>query len=206
MGLLTQFIRALLGGKPRKTRRSTRPATSKRTAAPGGWSQRDIQVVAQSAEGMVRVVNESIQIAGTTKNPDTKMSRIQVARAKLDELKAMRQRFPFVTLHGLDGVEARLLELKLQFDQRHYAAMAEGNQKGQALEKDGRVDDAIRVYEGLVAQGADTPFTYRRLAILYGKRKDPENETRVLELACERVPSEWFLSRREKVRGKLTKS
>ncbi|HRP63992.1 MAG TPA: hypothetical protein PK400_11900 [Phycisphaerales bacterium] len=209
MGLLAQFIKALFGGKPRSTRRPTRPgysATSRRGANATGWSQRDIQVIAQSAEGMVRVVNESIQIAGTTKNPDTKMSRIQVARDKLDELKRMRQRFPFLTLHGLDEVEFRLLELELQVDHRQYAAMAEGNEKGQSLEKEGRVDEAIKVYEGLLAQGADTPFTYRRLAILYGKRKDIESEMRVLDLACERVSNEWFLKRREKLQAKLKKA
>ena len=40
------------------------------------------------------------------------------------------------------------------------------NVEGRALEKAGRIDEAIALYEHGVAGGTDTPFTYTRLRIL----------------------------------------
>ena len=73
--------------------------------------------------------------------------------------------------------------------------------RGQALEKDRKIEEALLEYEKLLEQGVDTPFTYRRLAILYSKRKDRENELRVLRTALKNVPVEnskhyqWFAER-----------
>lgn len=208
MGLLGQLARLLAGGTSTPTRPKRRFAKHD-TAPSKGWSERDIRVVAESAQSMVRVVNESMQIAESTGSLETKQSRVRVARESLEQLKAMRQRYPSLILQELEAVEAELLRLESEVQHCDYAAMADGNQKGQSLEKEGRVDEAVTVYERLLAQGVDTPFTYRRLAILYRKRKDAENEMRVLDAACQNVPStnlkhhQWFVERREKLRTKM---
>jgi len=78
---------------------------------------------------------------------------------------------------------------------------ADGNMRGQALEKEGKVEQALLEYEKLLEQEVDTPFTYRRLAILHSKRKDRENELRGLRAALKNVPVEnskyyqWFAER-----------
>jgi hypothetical protein len=60
------------------------------------------------------------------------------------------------------------------------------NVEGQALEKAGRIDAAIALYESGVARGTDTPGTYRRLRILYGKQKRPADVDRIRRLMIER--------------------
>lgn len=72
---------------------------------------------------------------------------------------------------------------------------------GQSLEKEGRIDEAIVEYERLLDVGVDTPFTYRRLVIIYSKRNEREEELRVLRAAIKNVPAQnskhyqWFADR-----------
>lgn len=59
------------------------------------------------------------------------------------------------------------------------------NGEGQELEKKGRVDEAINLYEANVADRVDTPFPYDRLRIIYTKRKDYQNAIRACEAHLE---------------------
>ncbi len=63
------------------------------------------------------------------------------------------------------------------------------NIDGKVLEKAGRINDAIALYEYGVANGTRTPGTYSRLIALYWKAKRPEDERRVCELAAKRWPT-----------------
>jgi tetratricopeptide (TPR) repeat protein len=150
-----------------------------------------------------------MKIADSTCNPETKASRVRVARDSLLQLLALQQKFPFLAIQNLPAVEADLQRLEVEVASHNYAALADGNEKGQALEKEGRVDEAIDVYKRLVDSGTDTPFTYRRLAILYRKRKDVGSELEVLDLACQHVPPsnvshhQWFIERRAKLLASL---
>ena len=82
---------------------------------------------------------------------------------------------------------------------------ANGNMQGQKLEKEGKTDLAIEEYEKLIKLKADTPFTYRRLATIYKKRKQSDNERRVVEAALVNVPKSnnvhypWFVNRLKKL-------
>ena len=82
---------------------------------------------------------------------------------------------------------------------------AELNQKGLALEKSNNIDKAIQVYEELVSKDVDTPHTYKRLAIIYGKRKDDENAIRVVKSALKNTSNpthvKWFKDRLRKLDG-----
>ena len=53
------------------------------------------------------------------------------------------------------------------------------NNLGKELEKEGKIDEAIDIYEDNVLLKTDTPFTYLRLSILYKKNKDVDNEIRI---------------------------
>lgn len=56
---------------------------------------------------------------------------------------------------------------------------------GIGLEKEGMIDEAISVYEKSIMPKLPTKHPYERLAILYRKRKDYENEIRVLKIAID---------------------
>ena len=57
------------------------------------------------------------------------------------------------------------------------------NLMGKRLEKEGRVLEAKALYEANISESFEGNFPYRRLAILYRKRKCIEEEIRVLEKA-----------------------
>ena len=57
------------------------------------------------------------------------------------------------------------------------------NDEGLEMERQGRPDEAISLYEANLSEGCDTSITYHRLAILYRGRTDYDNEVRVLEKA-----------------------
>lgn len=65
------------------------------------------------------------------------------------------------------------------------------NVEGRALEKAGRIDEAIALYEYGVARGTDTPATYTRLRILHRKLKRPEDVERIKLLMVERWGHWW---------------
>jgi hypothetical protein len=65
------------------------------------------------------------------------------------------------------------------------------NVEGRALEKAGRIDEAIALYEYGVARGTDTPFTYTRLRILYRKLKRPDDVERIQRLMMEQWGHWW---------------
>ncbi len=57
------------------------------------------------------------------------------------------------------------------------------NLRGSRLEKLGRVDEAIRLYEANVQENFDGSHPYNRLAVIYRRRKQLADEIRVLEKA-----------------------
>jgi hypothetical protein len=59
------------------------------------------------------------------------------------------------------------------------------NLRGRELEKQGLVDNAIAFYEANVRDGFDGNFPYDRLAIIYRRRHDAQQEIAVLERAVE---------------------
>tara|TARA_R110000823_G_scaffold47903_16_gene121949 strand:+ start:41809 stop:42345 length:537 start_codon:yes stop_codon:yes gene_type:complete len=169
------------------------------------------QAIIDSAQSLVDVINESLKIANESKNADTKVSRLDVAKQRLEDLKVLSKKHSFIEITTLPQVEQSITDLEREFQHAQYREAAEGNMRGQDLEKEGMVDEAVQEYERLLAIGVDTPFTYRRLAIIYSKRKEKENELRVLQTAIENVPVEnhkhyqWFAERiAKKARGRAT--
>ncbi len=61
------------------------------------------------------------------------------------------------------------------------------NAIGEQKESEGKFDDAIRVYEANIEEGANTLFPYERLAILYKRKKDFKNEKRVIKRAIKKL-------------------
>lgn len=159
------------------------------------------QAILDSAKRHVDIINESLNIANESMNADTKISRLDVAKDKLEELKKISEEHPFIKLTTLSQVEHSISALEHESAQAGYREAAGGNMRGQCLEKEGNIDSAIEEYERLLEEGVDTPFTYRRLAIIYSKRKNKADELRVLRAAIKNVPIEnskhyqWFAGR-----------
>ncbi|WP_429968168.1 hypothetical protein [Enterococcus sp. AZ046] len=61
----------------------------------------------------------------------------------------------------------------------------ENNLTGRELEKSGKIDEAIELYERNVSNRFEGNYPYDRLAIIYRKRRDYDNEIRVLRTAVE---------------------
>lgn len=61
----------------------------------------------------------------------------------------------------------------------------DNNHKGMSCEKSGNIDKAIMYYERNVTNRFEGNRPYDRLAIIYRKRKDYDNEVRVLETAID---------------------
>jgi len=84
--------------------------------------------------------------------------------------------------------------------------VSQGNMEGDALEKEGKTEEAIEIYEALATSGTDTPYTYRRLAILYRKKKEPARELHFIEMALNNIPRSnekhyaWFKERLAKLK------
>lgn len=86
MGFFSKLIK-----QASKTKHST--SKTKHSTSKIKYSNRDIEVVKLSAQTFVNVINESLEIANSSKNPDTKLSRLSVAKDKLKELKKLAIKF-----------------------------------------------------------------------------------------------------------------
>jgi tetratricopeptide (TPR) repeat protein len=65
----------------------------------------------------------------------------------------------------------------------HFNTQVERNLRAIELEKSGQVDEAVLLYEANVSENCEGNHPYDRLAIIYRKRKQLDEEIRVLEKA-----------------------
>lgn len=164
------------------------------------------QSFVRMAQRLAEVVNESLKLANESSVIETKLSRLSVAKDKLEDLKRLCAEHKYIKMLTLGDVEASIRLLELEFECAGYARLAQENARGESLEKSGDVDGAISTYEELVAQRTDTPFTYRRLCIIYKKLKRKDDEIRIINLALQNIPEQnaahraWFSERLVKIK------
>lgn len=60
---------------------------------------------------------------------------------------------------------------------------AEMNNRGMELEAEGRIDEAILIYEENISSGYPAAHSFDRLMILYRRTKDYKNEIRIIKKA-----------------------
>lgn len=82
------------------------------------YSQRDIASIAGSAQRMVDIINESLKIASESVNPETKVSRLGVAKQRLKDLKELATEYPFITITALGEVESGIVRLSEELEGR----------------------------------------------------------------------------------------
>ena len=79
----------------------------------------------EQAKLLMEIINESIQISNNSVNPETKVSRLELARAKLDSLVLLSVQHSFIKLQRLDGVRKTITDLGNQYSEAGYYAKAD---------------------------------------------------------------------------------
>lgn len=147
-----------------------------------------------------QIIQESLDIAEKSKNFETAKSRVELAKEKFKEIESIGEKYPFLDIENLSKMSYEIAVSTRDILNSWYEKMSLINQKGIKLEKEGKIEEAIKVYEKGVEMDTDTPHTYKRLAILYRKNKDSQNEIRVLEKATKRISKGWFSDRLNKLK------
>ena len=87
--------------------------------------------------------------------------------------------------------QAAVAEMVLrEAKEKEVALTASLNDEGSMLEKEGKEDEAILVYEKNIARKSTARYSYDRLLVLYRKRKEVDNELRIAKLANSTFPEE----------------
>ena len=85
-------------------------------------SDRDTQILTSSAQQLVSLINESLQLSNNSRNPETKVSRLDFAKDKLEELQAMVAKYQFLKITSLDAVQRSIDELEHEYKKAgHYS-------------------------------------------------------------------------------------
>lgn len=170
------------------------------------YSKAEIESVTAIAQRLTDIINDSVQLANFSINPETKLSQLALAKEKFEDIKELAAQNSFLELTKLDELEADISGLEYEFMMSGFEEIARENNAGDTLEKEGKTEEAIIGYEKLLKKGVDTPFTYRRLAILYKKANKRDDELRVINAALDNVPKSnlkhynWFKDRLIKIK------
>jgi tetratricopeptide (TPR) repeat protein len=161
--------------------------------------------VKQAADELVGEIVTALGAASEFTDIGTRKLHVASTRAEFLELKRLAGRCRVLQHAGLEELELQILQIEKETETLEKQAITKRNQDGQDLEKRGLIKEAIAAYEKLVAKMVDTPFTYRRLAILYRKLKSFDDEIRVLREALRNIPKsnrkhyDWFKARLLKI-------
>ena len=99
------------------------------------YSSNDIEVITPIAQRLVEVINESLTIANDSTNPETKISRLNVAKDKLSEFKELSEQYSFITIASLNEVESCIAELGNEFIIAGYEEIANSNHSSDTTKK-----------------------------------------------------------------------
>lgn len=94
--------------------------------------------------------------------------------------KFSKEEFAKALSQAKDWKEARIEKMK---GNETFSELVTKINEAIALEKRGEVDKAIEIYEGVIEKNFEGNHPYDRLAVIYRKRNQLEDEIRVLEKA-----------------------
>jgi tetratricopeptide (TPR) repeat protein len=113
-------------------------------------------------------------------------------KTELEEIEALRRK-----VYGEEALK----------EEEKYSKQLEKNRTAHELEKIGKVDEAIKLYEQNVNENFVGNHPYQRLAVIYRKRRQVDEEMRILEKAVSVIKrkssSEEFRTRLGKIYNKL---
>ena len=161
--------------------------------------------VKQTADQLVGEIITTLGTASKSTDIGTRKLHVASTRAEILELKRLARGCRELQRADLEEVELQILQVERETEILERQAVAKRNRNGRELEKRGLIKEAIAAYEKLVAKMVDTPFTSRRLAILYRRLKSSDAEIRVLRGALSNIPKsnrkhyDWFKARLLKI-------
>ncbi len=82
------------------------------------------------ASRITQVLNESLNISNSSKNPETKVSRLELAKLKLNELVELINVHPYIKLTNIDDVRKTIENLTEKYVSVGYFAATEGADQG----------------------------------------------------------------------------
>jgi hypothetical protein len=82
------------------------------------WTESDIKLISETAQRFAQIINESLQIANQTKNIETKMSRVNLARTKLNDLIKYTKKYPFIKIDKLCDVELNIQQFEEEIEKK----------------------------------------------------------------------------------------
>lgn len=100
---------------------------------------------------------------------------------KMDEAIMRGEEYIEIPEHILRTIDETTAKRKVE--ERRLHACCIRNNNGIMLEKNGAIDAAISEYEENIKEGYPALHSYNRLMVLYRKRKEYENEIRVIDYA-----------------------
>src|SRR4030043_717426 len=134
LALVAYFFRGLIGGLRGSPKISNLFGSQKKIAEQSHaynkssyLTKSDVKLIAETAKRIVQIINESLQIANTTKNNETKISRVRIARQKLNELKEYAQKYPFIIIEELLKVESNIREFEAEIENFNKVALSSEN-------------------------------------------------------------------------------
>ena len=123
LALVAYFFRGLIGGVRGSSKMSNLFGSKKKIAEESHAYNKsshliksDIKLIAETAQKIVNIINKSLQIANTTKNNKTKVSRVRLARQKLIELKEYAKKYTFIEIDKLDEIESNILTFENEIE------------------------------------------------------------------------------------------
>ena len=187
MNLFNRFRRSIRSTKPRGQSDTER------------YSPAELSAATDSAISLAEVVNDSIEIAQSTNNLETKESRIRVARKRLEELKNLSKEYPAISIEELKHTEDELttLEHESQIHLNDPSYKVEGLtfwhpdliEKVKKLKREEENEEAEKLlleiikatenHSAKTGQGV-APWAYEQIAIIYRKQKRLDDEAEVL--------------------------
>src|SRR5690625_707992 len=135
------------------------------------------QAVADQAIRLVELINDSLRLSVKSNNPDTKVSRLELAKSRLQELIAIVTAHPFITLRQLDGVEKDINRLSEKYAYSGYYRDADLNAQAYtpnpALVLGVDHDDLIAGYRFSATMQMRTPLRILKMHGIIVNKNDP---------------------------------
>ena len=120
MSLLNRLSNILFGVQ--RTREHDRAEAAEASSADAN-SLNDVQRSAlEQGELFVEQINESLQLANNSTNPETKVGRLEFARQRLADFQDLVTEYPFLRITNLDGVQRSIQALENEFTVAGYYA------------------------------------------------------------------------------------
>lgn len=150
----------------------------------------DLPVLVEQADQYKKIINESISISSNSKNIETKVTRLELAKEKLAEFKSITSIHDHITFEQLEETEETIKKLEKEYAEKgYYFGIDTSPYRPQLLRALGISSDSpfIQQYQLIASMQLQTPH---RILQLHGKtilKDDP-----LLELPIQSNHGVWL--------------